>query len=242
MQFAERIIELLASFFAVAVVLTLHEFAHAFVAYRCGDPTAKLYGRLSLNPLRHFDLLGLICFTLVGFGWAKPVPIDPNNFKKYRLGLGLTASAGIVMNYLMAFLFYPLFLVAVYFMPEIPFLTAFLTDLLYFLFAYSLGFCVFNLLPFYPLDGFRIVDALSRRHGKVYRFLRRYGYYILLFLIAESFLCNIFVRAGFPVMDYCNILGWILKFAQNILGFPIRAAWEPAFGVHISQIWRSLIW
>ena len=104
-----NLIRLLTSFLAVTVVLTLHEFAHAFVAYKCGDPTPKWNGRLSVNPARHFDLIGLICFAFVGFGWAKPVPVNPNNFRKYRKGSILTAGAGIVMNYLSAFLFYPCF-------------------------------------------------------------------------------------------------------------------------------------
>ena len=241
MPYADRIIELIASFLAVVIVLTCHEFAHAYVAYKCGDPTAKLYGRLSLNPLKHFDLIGLICFTLVGFGWAKPVPIEPNNFKKYRLGLGLTASAGIVTNYLMAFLFYPLFLVVLNFMPEITFLTSFLTVFLYMLYAYSLSFCVFNLLPLYPLDGFRIVDALNKRRGKIYRFLREYGYYILLFLIVESFLCRI-LASYIPIMDYFNILGWIMQFAEKYLGFPILAIWGLAFGVPFGELWGLLLW
>lgn len=238
----DRIIGLLASFFAVVVVLTLHEFAHAFVAYKCGDPTPKIYGRLSVNPLRHFDLVGLICFTLVGFGWAKPVPIDPNNFKRYRLGLGLTASAGVVTNYIMAFLFYPLALLVINFMPSIVFLTTFLRSLLLALYAYSLGFCVFNLLPFYPLDGFRIVDALNKRRGPVYRFLRQYGYYILLFLIAESFICRIFVNFGIYQMDWFNILGWVMQFAEKYLGFPILAIWGLAFGMPVEALWGLLLW
>lgn len=238
-----KIIELLASFLAVIVVLTCHEFAHAYIAYKCGDGTAKAYGRLSLNPLKHFDWLGLICFTLVGFGWAKPVPIEPSNFKHYRLGLGLTASAGILLNYIMAFVFYPLFLLVVNFMPEIVFLTQFLTYLLYMLYAYSLSFCVFNLLPFYPLDGFRIVDALSKNHGPVYRFLRKYGYYILLGLILESFICRVLVQNfGVYQMESFDILGWILQFAEKYLGFPILAIWGLAFGMPINHVWSLLLW
>ncbi len=228
-----KFIELFASFFAVTAVLTLHEFSHAFVAYKCGDPTAKWAKRLSLNPLRHFDIVGLICFTLVGFGWAKPVPINPNNFKKYRTGLALTASAGVITNYLSAFVFYPLCMVVLYYMPYVAVLSEFLNDLTYYLFAYSLSFCVFNLLPFYPLDGFRIVEATSRRHGKVYQFLRKYGYYILLFLIIESFICNIFVQFGQGYGNYTmamwmqnlNILGWFMRFGTDILGWPISALW-----------------
>ncbi len=114
----ESILKLIASFLAVVVVLTLHEFAHAFVAYKCGDPTPKWNRRLTLNPARHFDLMGLIFFTLVGFGWAKPVPVNPDNFKKYRLGSALTASAGVIVNYLSAFLFCPLYILASYYFAD----------------------------------------------------------------------------------------------------------------------------
>lgn len=239
----DRIANLLASFLAVTVVLTLHEFAHAFVAYRCGDPTPKWAKRLSLNPLRHFDIVGLICFTLVGFGWAKPVPIEPNNFKKYRLGLGLTASAGVIVNYISAFLFYPLFLLTFRFMPDIVFLREFLLDLTLALYAFSLSFCVFNLLPLYPLDGFRIVEAVGKRRGKVYWFLRKYGYYILLFLIIESFICRIFSQNfGIYQMDWFNILGWIMQFAEKYLGFPILALWGLAFGMPANSVWGLLAW
>lgn len=217
--------ELLASFLAVVIVLTLHEVAHAVVAYTCGDPTPKWQYRLSLNPLRHFDLLGLICFTFVGFGWAKPVAINPNNFRKPRLGMGLTACAGVVTNFVTAFFFYPIYMVVKEYLPHIPFLYNFLCLFTDCLFAYSLSFCVFNLLPLYPLDGFRIVDAVNKRRGKVYRFLRNYGYYILLGLIVESFICRLFVNLGFSVMENFDILRWFMTFATQILGWPIRALW-----------------
>lgn len=220
------IFDLLASFFAVVIVLTMHEFAHAYVAYKCGDYTPKLTGRLSLNPMRHFDIMGLICFTLVGFGWAKPVEINPNNFKKYRLGLALTSLAGVTVNFISAFLFYPIFCVVAFYCVGInSYIYEFLSSFTNYLFIYSLSFCVFNLLPLYPLDGFRVVDALNRRRGKIYCFLRNYGHYILLFLIAESFICNIFVNFGVGIMDYFNILGWFMKFGTGILGYPITALW-----------------
>ena len=221
----DYLIELLASFCAVIIVLTLHEFAHAYVAYKCGDPTPKWSGRLSLNPLRHYDLVGLLCFTFVGFGWAKPVAINPDNFRKYRLGLGLTACAGIVMNYLTALLVYPLYLVILFYMPEVPFLTLLFEDFFYLVFAYSLSFFLFNLPPLYPLDGFRILDAVNRRRGKIFRFLRNNGQYILFGLILESFICRLFVRFGIAQMAMFDILGWFMQFATNILGWPITALW-----------------
>lgn len=221
----DYIVSLVASFLAVMIVLTLHEFSHAFVAYRCGDPTPKWYRRLTLNPMRHFDLLGLACFTLVGFGWAKPVPINPYNFRHYKKGLLLTASAGIVMNYLTAFLFYPLFLIVIHYMPYVVLVTDILELVTWYLFAYSLSFAVFNLLPLNPLDGFRIADALNRRRGPVFRFLRDYGQWILLGLIAESFLCDMLMSAGLGMMGYFDILGWVMRFATDILGWPITALW-----------------
>lgn len=222
---ADYIVELLASFCAVVIVLTLHEFAHALVAYKCGDPTPKWEGRLSLNPLRHYDLWGLLCFTFVGFGWAKPVSVNAYNFRNYRAGLILTACAGVVANFILAFLVYPLYLVVAYYVPHIPFVTLLLRDFFYFVFAYSLSFFVFNLLPLYPLDGFRILDAVDRRNGRVTRFLRSNGQYILFALIAESFLCKLLVRFGISQMAWFDILGWFMQFATELLGWPIKALW-----------------
>ena len=148
-------VEMLAKFLAVTLVLTLHEFAHAFVAYKCGDPTAKWAGRMTLNPAKHFDPLGLVCFVFAGFGWAKPVPINEANFKKYGSGCFWTSAAGVIVNYLSAFIFYPLMVLAVRFMGSAEQLTyghEFLFLFTNYLFAFSLSFCVFNLLPFYPLD------------------------------------------------------------------------------------------
>ena len=126
-------LRLIASLLAVAVVLTMHEFAHAFIAYKCGDPTPKFSGRLSLNPMRHFDILGLVLFAFAGFGWAKPVPINPNNFRHYKRGLAFTAIAGVVTNYLSAFIFYPLLLIVISYV-QTPFIA--LDTFLYYLFLF----------------------------------------------------------------------------------------------------------
>lgn len=228
----EQFVSLIAKFIAVVFVLSLHEFAHAFVAYKCGDPTAKWAGRMTLNPMAHFDPVGLVTFALVGFGWAKPVPVNPGNFKKPKLGSFLTSGAGIMVNYLSAFLLYPLYLLALMFFfnsfPQTTLGHVFLYELTYFLFAYSMSFCVFNLLPLYPLDGFRLVDSLNKKHGKVYCFLRDYGYRILMALIAVSIVVEILSPFA-PVLVYFDLLGYVMNFATGIFGWPISAFWNLIF-------------
>ena len=221
------IVRILAQFLAVMVVITFHEFAHAYVAHLNGDDTAKCAGRMTLNPLSHFDPLGIIAFAFVGFGWAKPVPINPYNFKDLKTGAFWTSAAGILTNYVMAFLFYPLYiLVIMYVTPLVSgtYMAVFLSILFRSLFVYSLSFSVFNLLPFYPLDGFRMVDALDEQKGKAYQFLRNYGYYILLGLMLISVLAN-----RIPIFGYIDILGYILTFATEILGKPITLLWNWLF-------------
>lgn len=223
----EYFLQILAGFIAAVVVITCHEFAHAFVAYKCGDPTAKFSGRMTLNPIKHFDPLGMLMFALVGFGWAKPVPVNPYNFRNYKAGSFWTSAAGILMNYAMAFVLYPVFvLVVTYLCPVFAgrYAELFIYYVFYMLFAYSLNFCVFNLLPFYPLDGFRIYDALTTKRGKFYWFLRQYGYYIFLGFMLVSILAR-----RIPVLGYFDILGYVMDFAVNIFGKPITMFWNLIF-------------
>lgn len=217
-------IVLLAQLLASIVVITFHEFAHAYVAYKCGDPTAKFAGRMSLNPVRHFDPLGMVLFAVAGFGWAKPVPVNPDNFRNYKMGSFWTAAAGIITNYSMAFIFYPLFIIVYLYVCPVfsgKYLATFLFYLFNSLFVYSLSFCVFNLLPLYPLDGFRMVDAVAKERGKVYWFLREYGQYILLGLILLNILAN-----RVPFLSYFNVLGYVLRFATDVFGKPILLFWN----------------
>ena len=223
------IISLLAQFLAVMIVITFHEFAHAFIAYRCGDATAKEEGRMTLNPIKHFDPIGIVMFALVGFGWAKPVPVNPYRFRNYRKGSFWTSAAGIITNYAMAFSVYPIFLLVVHFIcPGLNFQSYFEFFLYRFLqciVIYSLSFCVFNLLPFYPLDGFRMIDALDKKQGKVVTFLRVYGNYVLIGLIVLSFLAE-----HITFLRVVDVLGYVLTFAVDIFGKPITAFWLWIFG------------
>ena len=224
----DYIVQLLAQFLAVMVVISFHEFAHAYAAYKCGDPTARFAGRMTLNPVKHFDPLGIVMFAVAGFGWAKPVPINPANFDNYKKGCLWTSAAGVLINYAMAFVFYPVFLLTyVYVLPLFAgkYLALFLYCLTLYLWVNSLSFCVFNLLPLYPLDGFRIVDAVNTKRGKIYWFLRQYGYYILLGLIMVHVIADYF-----PLIGYIDLLGYVLSFATNVFGKPITLFWNWIFG------------
>ena len=223
----------LSSILAVIFVLCPHEWGHAFGATKCGDGTAKAYGRLTLNPIKHLDPLGFVCCALVGFGWAKPVPINPYNFKNYRKGLFLTAIAGVLVNYLIAFVVYLLYVLFVRFaLAEMLTLGAFMSylgELIFYtllnIYSFSLAVFVFNLLPLYPLDGFRVVESCTRQINPVRRFLRNYGQMILIILIAESFICDI-LSDYVEWAKYCDILGYVMYFATDIIGYPIKLAWD----------------
>lgn len=236
----DQIIWILAGAIAIIFIFSPHEFAHAYMAYKCGDPTAKMRGRMSLNPAKHLDPMGYALCVVAGFGWARPVPINPYNFRKYRKGLFLTAIAGVVTNYILAFLAYPLSLIVlkyIYIQNYAFFYNNVLFDVtvqilyysLYFVFVYGLNVIIFNLLPLFPLDGFRVVEAFTREINPARRFLRNNGQMILLILVIESFLCGILIDyvpnlAG--IVRYFNILGYVQEFGTKILGFPITALWN----------------
>jgi len=233
-----ELVEIIAGLIAVIFIFAPHEFAHAFIAYKSGDPTAKMQGRMTLNPVKHLDPAGFLLCAVAGFGWAKPVPINPGNFHHYRKGLFCTAIAGVVTNYIIAFVAYPLYLVVMNFLyyANMDFFNAnewlaVIVRIIYYAFfyiyAYGMGIVVFNLLPVYPLDGFRVVESCTREVNPVRRFLRNYGMYILIVLVVESFLCGVIQRyTDIEIVKYFDILGYLQWFAVNIIGYPISALWN----------------
>lgn len=149
----------------ILLSLSLHESAHAYAAYKLGDPTARNLGRISLNPLRHLDPIGFLCMLLCGFGWANPVPINSRNFRKPRSGMALSALAGPVSNLLLSIVFLLLlrfvgygWLATLTYPSETAFNAAYFL-ILFFYYGVSLNvtLAVFNLLPVPPLDGSRIL-------------------------------------------------------------------------------------
>ena len=174
----------LARVLAVLLCLTVHETCHGLAAYALGDPTARDRHRLSLNPLRHIDWLGLAMMLFAGFGWAKPVPVDPRYFKRPKQGMALTALAGPVSNLLLALL--AMFLSREIYL-HLPYsrggALAF-EFLLYTLAPLSIGLGLFNLLPIPPLDGSKVLGAFLP--DRAYFGLMRYERYGMLLLLALS--------------------------------------------------------
>ena len=169
---------------AVLFCLTVHEMCHGLAALALGDPTAKRQHRLSLNPLRHIDWFGLLMMLVAGFGWARPVPVNPNYFKKPRQGMALTALAGPASNLLLALLLLiPARLIYTYAHYSVFNQTA--LDFLTSTAALSIGLGLFNLIPIPPLDGSKVLAVLLPE--RAYRWLMRYerfGIFALWLLVA----------------------------------------------------------
>lgn len=168
---------------AVLLCLTVHETCHGLAAYALGDPTAKSMHRLSLNPLHHIDWFGLFMMLAAGFGWAKPVPVDPRYFKKPKEGMALTALAGPVSNFLLAFLFIFISKLIYLYAPYTVAWDVVFTFCLYTVAPLSIGLGLFNLIPIPPLDGSKVVAVLlpDRAYGTLMRY-ERYGMLLLLAL------------------------------------------------------------
>ena len=197
--------------FSLLIAITLHEFSHAMMANRLGDPTAKRLGRLSLNPIRHLDPLGTLMLFLVGFGWGKPVPINPNYFRMNpRRGMAISALAGPLSNFALAALLGVLVRVGVVdwhspwswlFQPFASWEAGWVAaDIIGYVILLNLILGVFNLIPIPPLDGFNIaVGVLPRRQAAAMLRIERYGPLLLLLLVFlgyfTGFLWDFLLRA-----------------------------------------------
>ena len=230
------LVDLLLSLPAVLLSLTLHECAHGWVAYRLGDPTAKDLGRLTLNPIRHIDPIGAISLLLFRIGWAKPVPINPRNFKRPRAGMALTAAAGPITNFLIAFVSTFFLLLSYNGGEKIPVtsaVTSFLALFLYYLFRFfyllqvmNIALALFNLLPLPPLDGSRLLTLILPRRAAfwVVRHERQILIFVLIWMIGGSYLADYLLRipavAASPLLSalvsILSLTGWIGNAAKSI--------------------------
>ena len=193
---------------AVLLCLTVHETCHGLAAYALGDPTARRAHRLSLNPLRHIDWFGLLMMFLAGFGWAKPVPVNPNYFKKPKQGMALTALAGPVSNFLLALIM----LLGAHIFCDVAAYTETnqrILDFLLMVAILSIGLGLFNLVPIPPLDGSKVLFAVlsDRAYDQLMRY-ERYGMLVLFALVFFEVGSSALSQAISWIFDlFCRIVG-----------------------------------
>ena len=193
---------------AVLLCLTVHETCHGLAAYALGDPTARRAHRLSLNPLRHIDWFGLLMMFAVGFGWAKPVPVNPNYFKKPKQGMALTALAGPVSNFLLALL---TLLAARIFCDVAAYseTNQRILDFLLMVAVLSIGLGLLNLVPIPPLDGSKVLFAVLP--DRAYNQLMCYERYSMLVLFAL-----VFFDVGSSALS--NAIRWVFDLFCRVVG------------------------
>lgn len=207
----------IARILALFMSIILHELAHGYVALLNGDRTAKDYGRLTLNPVKHFDMTGFLMMLFLRFGYAKPVPVNYYNFRKRRLGIFTVSIAGVTLNLLLAFLFTPLLMLT-----DNAWgiggnvLTQLAVWFLFYMVIVNITLAIFNLLPLYPLDGFRVIESVTRYNNPFVNFMRKYGGYILMGLVLISIITR-FLNSYFPsaAWEKVDLLGYILGTLSN---------------------------
>ena len=198
------------------IALTGHEFAHGYVSKKLGDPTPEYQGRLTLNPLAHLDLVGTILMILTGFGWAKPVQVDPRYYKDPKKGMALTALAGPMANFIMAFA--ALLIYAVFFVISIKFNVAqnavnIIGAIAQIFAVRNLCFMVFNIIPIPPLDGAKVL-GMFLPNGAYYEMLQyeRYSMLLIMFLSLTGVFGGIIgTGVNFFMTGILNVLSSIVQ-------------------------------
>lgn len=193
----DRLMYYLLSAVAALIALTVHEYCHGYAAYKLGDETAKNFGRLTLNPLKHLDLYGTICMVLFHIGWAKPVPINSRNFKDPKKGFAITAAAGPAANIIIAFISAFVYLLVYALVKDLTFTSRnftfyFLSNLLSFIFIFhsvNIGLGLFNLLPIPPFDGSRLMYVFlpPKAYFAVMKHERKIYYVVLAWLLLGDY-------------------------------------------------------
>ncbi len=192
------------------MTLTVHEFSHGWVAYMLGDDTAKRMGRLTLNPISHIDPIGMIMLFLVHIGWAKPVPINPYNFKDQKRDMALSAAAGPLSNFIVAIIFSLFFRIITHGNPQMMMYGSLpaqiVTYIIYYTVLINLALGIFNLIPIPPMDGSKILGGfLSDEAYYKYTLQEQRGAQILMiiFLISYIFRLNLIGTIITPPLNFC---------------------------------------
>ena len=193
----ETIIYYLLSAIAALIALTVHEYCHGYAAYRLGDDTAKNFGRLTLNPIKHLDPYGAICMVLFHIGWAKPVPINARNFKNPKRDFAITAAAGPAANLLLGFVSAFLYLLVFALVKDMTFVSKnflyhVINNSLSFLFIFhsiNIGLGLFNLLPIPPFDGSRLLNVIlpPKLYFEIMKYERKIYYGVLIWLLLGDY-------------------------------------------------------
>ena len=198
---------------AFPIVLSLHEASHALAAYYLGDPTAKAYGRLTLNPLKHIDVFGFLMLVIVHFGWGKPVPVNPKNFKNEVRDSSLTALAGPLSNFILAFV------TAILLKYLGPYLPKLISGWVWYIFNISLFWGIFNLIPVPPLDGGKIIAFVVPKKyvSKYMKFQETGAVYFIAFMFFDFLILNNLF--GFSVVRTVIVTAY--EFVKNLLLFGV---------------------
>lgn len=204
-----NIIEMLIIAAVIIVSITIHEFSHGYVSYLLGDETPKNCRRLTLNPLKHLDIVGAICLAIFHFGWAKPVPINPGYYKNKKLGVLAVSLAGPVSNIVLAFVATVLYLF-------LPLKNEYVNSALLICVSLNFSLAIFNMLPIPPLDGSRIVSILlPQRARNKYNAFEKYSPFVIFFLFLIPQLGSVLTA----FIDFAS--QWIFKGFIEVITFVV---------------------
>lgn len=212
----EQYIDYLYIIPAALIAIMCHELTHGLFSYLQGDPTPKEQGRLSLNPAKHLDLFGTLCLIFLGFGWAKPVQVDPRYYKNPKWGMALVALGGPLANFVIAFLSGLILTLIEFYVPYSDF-SMILYNFFLYLIIINVGLGLFNLIPIPPLDGSKIIGAILPENS--YHQYMKYQKYGMFFIIGLLILLDVLEMMGYPSIlnEALNVIvNFILNFWMKI--------------------------
>ena len=210
------VVMFIIALFVFVFSLSLHEFAHAFAAYKMGDPSAKNMGRMSLNPARHLDLIGFLFFLFIGVGWAKPVPVNPNNFRNYKKGSRIVSISGVLANFILGVICAIAIAILNIFKIDNAFMDYLMKTLAMFVQINGL-LVMFNILPIPSLDGFNFLATFVKGDNKFLRYMLKNGFRILLIIILVGIATDLIF--GFDIFTiYLNSLSDFEFYIINLIG------------------------